>query len=79
MKIEIYGRKVPYCQYCEGAKNFLDIKNLPYDFLDITENPENRTIMFQRAPVGITTVPQIFIDSNYVGGFKQLQEYFTDK
>lgn len=78
MKIEIYGRTNPYCASCEGAKTFLDIRKKEYTFLDISD-PENRTAMFQKAPVGITTVPQIFIDGTWVGGFDKLKEYFSEE
>lgn len=68
---KVYGR--PNCGYCEKAKNLLTIKGLPFTYVDVLEKPENLTEMKRLAP-NAKTVPQIFHDDVYVGGFTELEK-----
>lgn len=67
--IEIYSTAV--CPYCTAAKNLLKSKGLAWRELRIDADPAARAAMLERAP-GARTVPQIFINGRYVGGFDQL-------
>ncbi len=68
-KIEIYTRS--YCGYCVRAKLLLDEKGVDYIELSIDGAPELRQTMIQRSAGG-TTVPQIFINNEPVGGCMEL-------
>lgn len=68
-KIEIYTKA--FCGYCARAKALLDSKGADYDEFDITMGGPKRAEMLERAP-GRTTVPQIFIDGQHVGGSDDL-------
>ncbi|MEZ4814502.1 MAG: glutaredoxin 3 [Bdellovibrionota bacterium] len=61
-----------YCPYCTAAKNLLTQKGVGYTEIDLSKNPELRDDMIQKAG-GRTTVPQIFIADQHVGGFDDMK------
>jgi len=61
------------CSYCEAAKALLKSKNIPFEELDVWEDPNKAKEMLQRTN-GARTIPQIFIGDHYIGGNDQLQE-----
>lgn len=68
-KIEIYTKA--FCGYCARAKALLDSKGAVYEEFDLTMGGPKRAEMIQRAN-GRTTVPQIFIDGQHIGGSDDL-------
>ena len=62
------------CQFCIKAKTLLDIKGVPYEERKIGSGWTKEQLL-EAVPTA-RTVPQIFLDSTYVGGFDQLQKYF---
>ncbi|MBL41809.1 MAG: glutaredoxin 3 [Rhodospirillaceae bacterium] len=70
-KVEIYTTFL--CGYCSNAKNLLNKKGINYNEIDVSYNLEERKIMENRAS-GKSTVPQIFINGNSIGGFDELVE-----
>lgn len=68
-KIEIYTKSG--CPYCARAKALLDGKGVDYRESEINSDPSARAEMLGRAN-GRTTVPQIFIDGEHVGGSDDL-------
>ncbi|HEX5960125.1 MAG TPA: glutaredoxin 3 [Rhodanobacteraceae bacterium] len=68
-EIEIFSTAM--CPYCVAAKNLLQARGLAWRELRIDADPAARAAMLARAP-GARTVPQIFINGRYVGGFEQL-------
>jgi len=72
-KITIYTTNS--CTYCVKAKNLLDQKNLNYEEINV-ESKELREKMKYKTG-GRYTVPQIFIDNNYIGGYEDLYLYMT--
>ncbi len=67
-KIEIYT--TPFCGYCARAKSLLDSKGAEYEETDVMMDDKKRTEM--RARANRTTVPQIFINGQHVGGSDDL-------
>ncbi len=67
-KIEIYT--TPFCGYCARAKSLLDEKGAAYEETDVMMDDKKRTEMRDRARR--TTVPQIFINGQHVGGSDEL-------
>ena len=67
-KIEIYT--TPFCGYCARAKGLLDDKGAAYDEVDVMMDEKKRAEMRERAKR--TTVPQIFINGQHVGGSDEL-------
>ena len=68
-KIEIYTTM--FCPFCVRAKQLLDSKEVMYDETDVTARLSLRKTMTNRAN-GCTSVPQIFIDGQHVGGCDDL-------
>ena len=67
-KIEIYT--TPFCGYCARAKGLLDSKGAAYDEMDVMMDDKKRTEMRERARR--STVPQIFINGQHIGGSDEL-------
>jgi len=68
-RIEIYTSL--FCGYCRRAKALLDHKGVTYEEFDVMMDPALRGEMTRRA-IGKTSVPQIFIDGENVGGSDEL-------
>ena len=68
-KIEIYTKI--YCGFCYRAKHLLDSKGVEYLEHDITLGGPKREEMLERKP-DASTVPQIFIDGQAIGGSDDL-------
>lgn len=66
--VTIYSRS--WCSFCKQAKALLESKGAAYDTIDIEEQPEKRDEMIERT--GRTSVPQIFINDQAVGGCDDL-------
>ncbi|MGE0681668.1 MAG: glutaredoxin 3 [Candidatus Binatia bacterium] len=60
-----------YCSFCVAAKNLLKTKGIPFEEIDITNDPAARQDISQRS--GRRTVPQIFIGNEPIGGFVELK------
>ncbi|GEP60315.1 glutaredoxin 3 [Reyranella soli] len=67
-KIEIYT--TPFCGYCARAKGLLDRKGAAYEEMDVMMDEKKRAEMRERAKR--TTVPQIFINGEHIGGSDEL-------
>jgi glutaredoxin 3 len=67
-KIEIYT--TPWCGYCARAKSLLERKGAAYEETDVMEDSVKRTEMRERSKR--TTVPQIFINGQHIGGSDEL-------
>ena len=67
--VEIYTK--PTCGFCFMAKRLLKSKGVSFSEVNISAQPERRAEMIQRANGG-STVPQIFIDGQHVGGCDDL-------
>lgn len=66
--VTIYTRES--CGYCQAAMELLRKKNVDFERIEVTD-AETRQTMIQRAG-GRTTVPQIFIGGEHVGGCDDL-------
>jgi glutaredoxin 3 len=69
-KVEIYT--TPFCGYCARAKSLLDKKGAAYEEMDVMMDDKKRAEMRQRTKR--STVPQIFINGQYIGGSDELAE-----
>ena len=66
--IRLYTKKP--CAYCVQAKQLLQSKGLAYEETDIGSDPRTETELI--AQTGFRTLPQIFINDRFVGGFTEL-------
>ena len=67
--VEIYTSM--FCGYCVRAKKLLSQKGVSFTEQDVTADKNGRTLMTSRAG-GRTTVPQIFINGDHIGGCDEL-------
>ena len=68
-KVVIYTSD--YCPYCIKAKKLLHLKNIPFHDIDITDDEDDMLAKLEEK-TGWETVPQIFIDDKFIGGFDSL-------
>ncbi len=69
-KIEIYTQA--WCPYCARALNLLKEKGVEFQEIDAPGGSPARAEARQRAG-GLTSVPQIFIDGQHIGGSDELR------
>ena len=60
-----------FCPFCIRAKQLLASKQVIYEETDVTARLSQRKAMTERAG-GRTSVPQIFIDGQHIGGCNDL-------
>jgi glutaredoxin 3 len=68
-KIEIYTAVA--CPFCTRAVKLLTSKNIVFEEIDVTSSVAKRQTMRSRAD-GRTSVPQIFINDDHIGGCDDL-------
>lgn len=71
LDVSIFTR--PGCEYCARAKSLLKQRGIAYEELVLNRDYTDRTL---RAVAGIDSVPQVFINGDYVGGAESLEEWF---
>ena len=64
------------CEYCVRAKGILNDAGIQYEELVLNRDYTEATI---RAVSGMSTVPQVFIDGERIGGSEALETYFATK
>ncbi len=69
-KIEIYGSGL--CAYCTAARMLFKKRGLNFTDIPITDDEDARAEMQRRS--GASSVPQIFINDQPIGGFDELYE-----
>ena len=67
----IYGKKD--CPFCAMAKEELKLRGMTYDYVDLQEIGKTAREVTGRRDV--KTVPQIYIEGEYVGGYDELMVY----
>lgn len=60
------------CGFCRRAKELLDEKGLPFRYVDIHKEGITKSALSELIGKEVNTVPQIFKDKEYVGGFDDL-------
>lgn len=68
-QVEIYTQV--FCPYCDRARALLETKGVPFTEHDAPNGSENRRSAVERSG-GRTTVPQIFIGGQHIGGSDDL-------
>lgn len=61
------------CFYCDSAKELLDSLAIAYEERNISRN-YSKAEMLQHVP-NAKTVPQIFFEDRYIGGYTELVRY----
>ncbi|MFA0087735.1 glutaredoxin [Vibrio sp. E150_011] len=77
----VFGKAT--CPYCVKAKQILDDAGIEYDYHDVVKDsaalyrmiPEVKAHIGEKTPV---TVPQIWMDGEYIGGADQLEVWLSE-
>jgi len=69
VSVDIYTKA--YCPFCVRALMLLQAKQVSYNEIKIDQQPELRAPMIERSR-GRSTVPQIFIGDQHIGGCDDL-------
>jgi glutaredoxin 3 len=67
--VEIYTKA--FCSFCWRAKSLLESKKVEFIEIPVDMGGKERALMIERSN-GRTTVPQIFIRGEHVGGCSEL-------
>jgi len=70
--IEIYGTSA--CGWCKEAQKLCVAKNQSYLYHQIDVSPNLLDQLEERLGERVRTVPKIFIDDQYIGGYSELEE-----
>jgi glutaredoxin 3 len=73
--VEIYTKT--FCPYCWRAKMLLEAKGVAFQEISVDFGGADKEVMVRRAG-GRTTVPQIFIGEQHVGGCDDLMALERD-
>lgn len=65
------------CPYCIRAKRLLSRNNIEFEEINITNDEDKLNELEKKT--GIGTVPQIFVDGNFIGGCDDLYELYRNK
>ena len=61
-----------HCPYCDQAKALLKLKGIEFEERNINNGWDREDLL--AAVPGARTVPQIFLEEQYVGGFTELKK-----
>ena len=65
------------CHFCEMAKDLLKQKGIEYEERSLAKEWKIQQLL--EVVPNARTVPQIFVDDEYVGGYQDLVEYLQRK
>ena len=68
----VYGKDD--CPFCMKAKEELELRGIPYDYVNLVELGKTAAEVTGRK---VNTVPQIYIEGHYVGGYNALMEFLN--
>lgn len=66
----IYGKQD--CPFCSLAKEEMQLRGIPFEFIDLKEINKTAAEVTGRP---VKTVPQIYVQGTYVGGYEELMEF----
>ena len=70
----ILGRES--CPWCDKAKELVTSKDHTFHYFDVMEADSIREFLIQN---GMDTVPQVYKDGEYIGGYSDLENYLEDR
>lgn len=71
MKAIIWSKDA--CPFCDRAKNLLMARDIPFEERKIGYNATKEQLL--DAVPNARSVPQIFLDEQYIGGFSELHKH----
>ena len=74
LKVVIYSKTG--CIYCMKAQSLLEQKQIKYEKIELSNNQDLHLKLINQT--GQETVPYIFINDNFIGGFEELNNLDKD-
>ena len=71
MKAVVWSKE--QCPYCVQAKKLLELKGIEYEERNIQKDWTKEQLL-EAVPTA-RTLPQIFVDEQYIGGFSELKTH----
>ena len=65
------------CHFCEMAKTLLKQKGIEYEERNLAKDWKIQQLL--EAVPNARTLPQIFLDDKYIGGYDELVKHFNEK
>ena len=72
MKAVVWSKN--QCPFCDQAKNLLKMKGIEFEERNVSKDWTKEQLL-EAVPTA-RTLPQIFLDDNYIGGFTELKKHF---
>ena len=74
MRVVIWSKN--QCTYCDQAKALLNSHGIEYEERNIMSGNWTKEQLLEAVPEA-RSLPQIFVDDEHIGGFKELKEILT--
>lgn len=74
MEVKIYGRSQG-CKFCTRAKTICEMNDFDMEFIDLEVEGISGEQLAEICGTPVRTVPQIFVDGEYVGGCDNFEEF----
>jgi|TARA_B100001996_G_scaffold283520_1_gene223795 glutaredoxin 3 len=69
---KVYGTTI--CLYCDKAENLLKTKDLPFEKIYVDQDEDAKDYIVKQ---GFRTVPQIWLDDKWIGGYDDLVKFLN--
>lgn len=79
MDIDIYGRSSPPCSYCKRAVDIAFKADMNIMYHDFAKGQWDMKSLSEKVGSAVTTIPQIFVNGKYIGGFEELYRFINPK
>ena len=76
-QVTIYGRSG--CGFCTRAVELCEVKNIPCRYVDIVAEGISKADLGEKAGKTVTTVPQVFVGEQHIGGFDEFSHYMKQQ
>ena len=73
MKAVVWSKN--QCPFCVQAKALLELKGIEFEERNVSTNWTKEQLL-EAVPTA-RTLPQIFLDDNYIGGFTELRKHLS--
>ena len=73
MKAVVWSKN--QCPFCVQAKALLESKGIEFEERNVSTNWTKEQLL--EAVPAARTLPQIFLDDNYIGGFTELRKHLS--
>jgi glutaredoxin 3 len=64
------------CSFCARVKGILNSRGVEYEEINLAKDPAGRLELAQRT--GMMTFPQVLVDGELLGGFREVQAALED-